>query len=314
VNKAFVLGAGLGTRLKPLTDQLPKPLIPVFHKPLISYAFDHLMGVGIGSFVVNTYHLPLGYADAFPQREYRGCALTFRNEAPVILDTAGGLANMRDLLDDGDPFIVYNGDILTNIRLQPLIDEHKARGNVVTLALRSTGQNRNVVFDPASGCVQDLRGALDVRTGLACLFTGIYIVSPEFFQWLTPGRVESVVPVFLRLIQEGHRVGGVLCDDGYWWDLGERNSYLEAHGELNRLGAAFGGGHAQAIHSDARVSADSALSGLNVIGPGAVVEPGCDLEDCILWPGARVRAGTKLRRCIVRSGISASGEKEGVDF
>ncbi|HYF36671.1 MAG TPA: sugar phosphate nucleotidyltransferase, partial [Prosthecobacter sp.] len=112
MRKAFVLGAGLGERLRPLTDQLPKPLIPVFHRPLITYAFDHLIAAGVEELVVNTHHLPEAYAHEFPNRRYRGLPIHFRHEAPVRLETAGGIANVQDLLGD-EPFIVYNGDILT---------------------------------------------------------------------------------------------------------------------------------------------------------------------------------------------------------
>src|SRR5260221_425111 len=122
MNKAFVLGAGLGTRLRPLTDQLPKPLIPVFHKPLICYAFDHLLASGVREFIVNTHHLPEKYADAFPDSIYKGTPVTFRHE-PVLLETAGGIANIADLVRD-ESFLVYNGDILTDLPLAPLINEH----------------------------------------------------------------------------------------------------------------------------------------------------------------------------------------------
>ena len=298
-----------------MTEQLPKPLVPVFHRPILSYAFDHLIGVGAQCFVVNTHHLPHCYGEAFPSGSYRDCPLVFRNESPVILDTAGGLANARDLLDDGQPFIVYNGDILTDIALQPLLDEHAASGNLVTLALRSKGPSRNVVFDPTTRCVLDLRGTLGVVTDAPpCLFTGVYVVSPAFFDWLAPGKVESVVPVFLRMIQAGQRVGGVLTDDGHWWDLGDRASYLVAHAELQALGAAFPGQRAPALHPEAIIAADAVLAGLNVIGPAAIVGADCQLTDCILWPGARVAAGSRLTRCIVRSGIIAKGIAVGMDF
>ena len=83
-----MLGAGLGERLRPLTEQLPKPLIPVFHRPLITYAFDHLRGAGVNDFVVNTHHIPEAYALAFPDGRYGDARLRFRNESPVRLETA----------------------------------------------------------------------------------------------------------------------------------------------------------------------------------------------------------------------------------
>ena len=102
VKKAFVLAAGLGTRLRPLTDTLPKPLIPVGLKPLITFAFDHLIAdAGVEEFIVNTHHLAGAYAGAFPDGTYRGRPLHFRHE-PVLLETGGGIRNVADLLAPGD--------------------------------------------------------------------------------------------------------------------------------------------------------------------------------------------------------------------
>jgi mannose-1-phosphate guanylyltransferase/mannose-1-phosphate guanylyltransferase/phosphomannomutase len=307
VNKAFVLGAGLGERLRPLTEQLPKPLIPVFHKPLITYAFDHLRAVGISEFVVNTHHLAAAYDQLFPTGDYLGIPLRLRNE-PVRLETAGGIANVRDLLDDGQSFIVYNGDILTDLPLRGLIDAHEASGNMITLALRSRGPALHIAFDEATGLVTDIRNKLGTGNDGTHLFTGIYIVHPSFFKHLTPGKVESVIPIFLDRIQAGDRIGGVVIDEGQWWDLGSREAYLDAHRHFNGLAPM------PAISSNAEVSNEAVLRGLNVIGPRASVASGAQIEDCILWPGAKVESNARLRRCIVRSGMCAGGIHENRDF
>jgi NDP-sugar pyrophosphorylase family protein len=308
VQKAFVLGAGLGERLRPLTDQLPKPLIPVFHQPLITYAFDHLLAAGVREFVVNTHHLPEAYTRAFPDHSYHGAPISFRHESPVRLETAGGIANVRDLLGD-EPFIIYNGDILTNLPLEPLIRTHEAEGNLVTLALRSNGPALHIGYDDTTGRVTDIRNKLGSGNEGTHLFTGIYICSPEFLDWLTPGKVESVIPIFLRMIEQGAGLGGVVLDEGHWWDLGSRAAYLEAHQAMHQQGET-----APAISAKARVEFGAVLRGLNVIGDAAVVESGAELEDCILWPGARIKADARLKRCIVRAGITASGSHESADL
>jgi mannose-1-phosphate guanylyltransferase len=308
VQKAFVLGAGLGERLRPLTDQLPKPLIPVFHRPLITYAFDHLMAAGIREFVVNTHHLPAEYARAFPEGSYRGAPISFRDESPVRLETAGGIANVRDLLGN-EPFIVYNGDILTNLPLDPLIRAHEEEGNLVTLALRSSGPALHIGYDDVSGRITDIRNKLGTGNEGTHLFTGIYICSPEFLEWLTPGKVESVIPIFLKMIQQGAGLGGVVLDEGHWWDLGSRSAYLEAHQALHSQGETTA-----AISESAQIHPGAILTGLNIIGENAVVEKGAEVEDCVLWPGASVAAGAQLRRCIVRTGIRAFGSHESADL
>lgn len=289
-----------------MTDQLPKPLVPVFHRPLITYAFDHLLAAKVSSLVVNTHHLPEAYEQAFPQPVYQGVPIHFRNESPVRLETAGGISNVRDLLRD-EPFLVYNGDILTTLPLQPLITEHRENGNLVTLALRSHGPALHIAFDQRRGKVTDIRNMLGTGDQGKYLFTGIYACDPAIHDWITPGKAESVIPIFLNMIRQGARIGAVIIDEGYWWDLGSRTAYLSAHAELN-------GALGSAIDPAAQIQPGAVLRRMNVVGAGAVIESGAQLEDSIVWPGGRVTAGAILKRCIVRGGITAGGSREDADF
>lgn len=309
MDKAFILGAGLGTRLRPLTDQLPKPLIPVFHKPLITYAFDHLLAVGVRELIVNTHHLPQCYDHAFPEKNYHGATITFRHE-PVLLETAGGIANIADLVRD-ESFLVYNGDILTDLPLAPLLQAHATGENIITLALRSCGPSQHIAFDSARGCVTDIRNKLGTGNSGTHLFTGIYAVRPDFLQHLEHGKIESVISIFLKLIENGVRIGGVVIDEGLWWDLGDKASYQDAHHELQKLGEAFPAyGKTESRHAisrDAKIDSSASLRGLNVISTAAEVGADAVLKDCILWSDAHVAQGAKLERCIVRSGCYAEG-------
>src|SRR2546430_2930809 len=137
ITQAFVLGAGLGTRLGSLTEDLPKPLVPIFQKPLITFAFDHLIDIGVQGFIVNIHKLPEAFGRSFPGATYANYPIKFVNE-PVLLETGGGIKNVQADLGS-EPFITYSGDILTDVDLRPLIDEHFRRGHDVTLALRKTG-------------------------------------------------------------------------------------------------------------------------------------------------------------------------------
>ena len=144
ITQAFVLGAGLGPRLRPLTDDLPKPLVPIFQKPLITFALDHLIAAGVKSFVINTHHLP---------GTFRPTCLptTIIASFPLGCARAGPARNRRRdqkraTLLGNEPFIVYSGDVLTDLPLAPLIEEHFRSGNDVTLALRETGLAADVAF------------------------------------------------------------------------------------------------------------------------------------------------------------------------
>ncbi|PKN86099.1 MAG: hypothetical protein CVU51_07730 [Deltaproteobacteria bacterium HGW-Deltaproteobacteria-1] len=204
INTAFILGAGLGTRLRPLTENMPKPLLPIGGRPIITYAMEHLRIEGIRRFIVNTHHCAEKYTEAFPEGSWQGIPITFRHE-PVLLDTAGGIKNIEDLIAQDERILVYNGDIITNLPLAPLIDRHFELQTQVTLALRSSGPLLNVNID-SGGFICDMRHTLN---------------HPGILGRLSPGHVESIVGPLLSMIQENPQsVGGVLLNEGYWYDVG----------------------------------------------------------------------------------------------
>ncbi len=245
IKTAFILGAGRGMRLRPLTEKRPKPLLPVGSRPLITFAMDHCLAVGIERFIVNTHHCPAAYDEAFPERSWRGKPILFRHE-PVLLDTAGGLKNIEDLLTEDKTVLIYNGDILSDLPLGRLFEAHAAGGREVTLALRSEGPLRNVTLD-ADGAVCDLRGLLGNPGLRLCLFTGIYAVERDFFRRLVRDKVESVVPVFVEMIREvPGSVGSVVIDEGGWQDIGDPEAYDRVKTSGPRLCYSRGEGERQA--------------------------------------------------------------------
>lgn len=306
---AFVLGAGLGTRLRPLTNRQPKPLIPVANRPLITHAFDHLIAAGVERFVVNTHWCAERYGEFFPAGKWRGRPITFVQESPEVLETAGGIWNARAHLCDG-PFVVHNGDILSDLPLAPALEAHRAAANEVTLILRSRGGNRNVVLDAGSGRILDLRRELRPDIEPRHLFTGIYVVEPQFIARIPAAQKLSVVPIFHEMIRAGAKLGGIVLDEGDWWDLGSRAEYLAVHAALASRAAE----KSPWISPRAGVSPDAEILGATAIGAGAEVGSKASLRDCILWENAIVTAGARLTRCIVAEGATASGEHTDVDF
>ena len=231
INTAFILGAGLGTRLRPLTENTPKPLLEIGGRPIITFVMAHLRAVGVKRFIVNTHHCAEKYAGAFSENNWQGIPIVFRHE-PVLLDTAGGIKNIEDLITEDERIIVYNGDIITNMLIELLIREHFELNTAVTLALRSTGSLLNVNVDK-DGFVCDMRRILKNEGVKSCLFTGIYIVEKSFLKRLTAGKIESIVLPLVEMIKENPRsVGGVVIDDGNWYDVGS----LEEYEKLNQAG------------------------------------------------------------------------------
>ncbi|HPE06768.1 MAG TPA: nucleotidyltransferase family protein [Smithellaceae bacterium] len=224
IRTAFILGAGLGTRLRPLTEYMPKPLLPIGGRPMITYAMEHLQAVGIQKFIINTHHCPEKYAEVFPDGNWQGIPITFRHE-PLLLDTAGGIKNIEDLITQDKRILVYNGDIITNLPIAPLIDRHFELKTEVTLALRSHGPLLNVNID-SRGFICDMRDRLHNPGVQRCLFAGIYVVETNFLRQLTAGKIESIVLPLIESIQQNPRsVGGMVIDEGFWYDLGTIEEY-----------------------------------------------------------------------------------------
>jgi mannose-1-phosphate guanylyltransferase/mannose-1-phosphate guanylyltransferase/phosphomannomutase len=315
VTKAFVLGAGLGTRLHPLTEQLPKPLIPVFGRPLVEYAFEHLAQAGVTEFVVNTHHLHEEYERLFPDAKHGDAPITFRHE-PVLLETGGGIDNVCDLLG-GAPFLVYNGDILTDLPLASLIQTHANSRHLVTLALRSEGPAQHIHLD-ADGAVTDIRDMLGTGGEGTHQFTGIYACDPAFLSMLQHGEKHSVIPVFLELIKAG-RLGGAIVDEGDWWDLGTREAYLDAHKAIvkspfpRHLGDLAKSWQSK-TSPGAEIGEGAEIDSASSVGSGATVGAGAVLENSIVWPGGTVAPGAHLHRCIVRRDQTAEDELKNTDI
>lgn len=221
------MGAGLGTRLRPLTAKRPKPLLPVGGRPIITYAMDHLLKAGVDRFIVNTHHCSEVYGEAFPHGTWRGAPITFRYE-PVLLDTAGGLKNIEDLLDEDEIILCYNGDVIADFPLEGLISHHLRERPEATLVLRTSGPLLNVNIDE-SGEVCDMRHTLGDPGIRSCLFTGIYAVETSILPHIEAGAVQSIVPVLLgRIRKRRGSVRGIIVDEGEWHDIGT----VEAYGHL----------------------------------------------------------------------------------
>ena len=231
---AFILGAGLGTRLRPLTDRLPKPLLPLGGRPLVLAAMERLAAGGVRRFLINTHHLPGAWRDAFPEGRLGEATVELVHE-PGLLETGGGLANISGLLAESEgELLVWNGDILCDTDLRPLAAAHRRTGAEATLLLRPEGPNANVRADP-EGRVTDLRDRLGSRDR-AFQFTGIAIVSRAFAQG-TPREKASLVEHLLRRVAAAPGAIRAHVDgNGAWDDIGTPEAYAKAH--LEAAGAA----------------------------------------------------------------------------
>ena len=295
MTKAFILGAGLGNRLRPLTGRLPKPLVPLVHRPLASWAMAACERAGIRHFAINTHHLPEAW-EGFGA----GADVTLFHE-PVLLETGGGLKNIAAWIGE-DPLLIHNGDIFSTMSLDQLIAAHESSGLPVTLALRSEGIAKHIALDGTGTLVTDIRKNLGIADGTH-VFSGIYCVNPCFLDRIPAGEKISVIPAFLELAKAGE-LGAIVLDEGVWLDLGDRDSYLQAHRELAL---------APAIHEAASVEPGAQVE-RSIIAPGAMIEAGAVVRDSVVWSGGRVKADAMLDRCIVFSETAVAGTHQDEDL
>ena len=312
ITQAFVLGAGLGKRLRPLTDDLPKPLVPIFQKPLITFALDHLIDIGVSRFVINTHKLPKSFQSFFGKNGYRGRSTTLVHE-PDLLETGGGIKNAERYLGV-EPFITYSGDILADIALQPLIDEHFLRGNDVTLALRETGLATAVALRDHR--VVDISNRYGVPGNYD--FANIAVWNREIFRQIPPHRKISFVPIIGDWIGQGGKIGGVVMNDGTWFNITSRAGYFEVHRTISRQRwqphYVNDSDWRMPVHKTAIVDPSAQLRGCTVVGRDCRVGAEAILEDTILWPGAEIASKSHLEGCIVRSEKKASGSHRNTDI
>lgn len=280
ITKAFILGAGLGTRLRPLTTILPKPLVPVWNEPLIYHALRHCQEAGIQNFAINTHHLANRWQEFFPQNTFEGASVELFHE-PNLLETGGGIKNIAPFIED-DSVLVYNGDIITDLDIKGLIKAHSESDNIATLAVKSEGSNCNIAVE--NNQVIDIRHDLGINPGTH-QFTGIYCISAAILKFIPENIKISIIPAFLEAVKLD-KVGIFDADGTNWEDIGTLEAY-------------------KAVHKDSKLS-DTQQS---FISPKAVVEEGAKLQNCIVWNDAMIKSTAQLTDCIVTEGAVADSEQ-----
>lgn len=217
--KAMVFAAGLGTRLRPLTDALPKALVDVGGEPILGLVLRRLAAAGVTEAVVNTHHFHDKIA-AFLGTGLHGVRVTLSREEEFPLETGGGLKKAEPFLSGGEPFFAYNADVYSEMDLGALYRAHLASGALATLAVRDRASRRRLLFDGEMALKG--REGENPAPGLRPLaFSGIQVLSPGIFSAMTEAGVFSLTAVYLRLAAAGGRVAGFEDRSPFWLDIGD---------------------------------------------------------------------------------------------
>lgn len=322
----MVLAAGLGTRLRPLTYEIPKPMVPVLDRPVMAHIVDLLDRHGFAEVIANLHYFP----DTI--RSYFGDRLEYRYEEE-LLGTAGGVRNCADFLTADGAFLVISGDALTDIDLRAMEARHRAAGGIATLAVKRVPDTREygVVIHDADGRIQGFQEKPDPAEALSDLGNcGIYMFEPEIFEhfpaepfadWahdVFPALLERDIPFHIHEIdQYWNDVGSLAELKAGTFDALSGKLHLEIEGEeiaaglRAAAGASFDGVASIEppvwIGADVEIGADVRLQGPLVIGDGSRIGDGAALKDSIVLPGTEVAAGSIVIGAITgHTGIVAS--------
>jgi NDP-sugar pyrophosphorylase family protein len=232
--KAMILAAGLGTRLRPLTDNRPKALVEVAGRTLLEITLERLRSFGIHDVIINVHHFADMILEYLKTNDDFGMRIEISRE-DVLLDTGGGLKKAAWFFrEDSDAFILHNVDVISTIDLRRMVQFHNDNQALATLAVQDRKTSRPLIFDEqlqlCGWKTQLVRSSPQV---LALAFSGIHVISPTLLPMIAEEGVFSIIPSYLRLSGQGEKILAFRADEYYWRDLGRPENVIQAAQDLN---------------------------------------------------------------------------------
>lgn len=231
----MIFAAGLGARLKPLTDVKPKALVEVKNIPLLEIAINKLITFGFDEIIINVHHFADMIIDFLKSKNNFGIRIEISDERDLLLNTGGGLKKASWFFDNGKPFLVYNVDILSDIDLQKMYQFHQESNSIATLAVRNRSTQRYLLIGDEnllcgwqnikSGEIKNARQTISSLHQLA--YSGIQIINPNVFSLMPDDKVFSIIDFYLSIAAK-ERITAFNHDETYWLDLGKIESLEKA--------------------------------------------------------------------------------------
>jgi NDP-sugar pyrophosphorylase family protein len=243
--KAMILAAGLGTRLRPLTNDRPKALVTVAGRTLLELTLSRLRSFGVNEVILNVHHFADMIVDYLEANQNFGMRIEISRE-DVLLDTGGGLKKAAGFFLEGsgskdEPFILDNVDVLSNIDLAQMLRFHHEHNALATLAVQQRDTSRALLFNEQGqlcgrrigpGPDAKIEWALPAQQVNSLAFCGIHVLSPRIFANLPEQGVFSIIPAYLRLASQGESILAFRADEYYWRDLGRPENIVEAERDI----------------------------------------------------------------------------------
>jgi NDP-sugar pyrophosphorylase family protein len=242
--RAMILAAGLGTRLRPLTDNRPKALVEIGGRTMLEITLLRLQSCGVRHVIVNVHYFADMILEFLEKNRNFGMHIEVSREQ-ALLDTGGGLKKAAQFFlgesgHPGEPFILHNVDVISTIDLRRMVQSHADHQALATLAVQARETSRYLLFDPQlhlcgrrSAGVQKEELVRSAASTQALAFSGIHVISPRIFSMMGEDGVFSIIDCYLRLAGCGENILGFRTDEYYWRDLGTPGSVAEAARDLS---------------------------------------------------------------------------------
>jgi len=303
----MILAAGYGTRLRPLTYTLPKPMVPVCNRPLITYAVEAFINAGIRDIVINLHHLPEAIENYLRTHYIREAKFVFSQE-PEILGTGGGIRKVRDLLESGEFFLV-NADTIQFPRWERLLEARRQHDSLAALTLRHPPEaDRFTPVHYRDGLVTGFGNAAAEPSGERLMFSGAHAISERIFPWIPDKDFSGIVDeAYQPALESGRETIAGVIDDGVWFDIGTPQRYMAASRELLRMtiGGALEPAPGSKIEADSLVH-ETAHGRVIRSCAGARTNVEGEVRDSVIWDDCRIASGVTLDACIVAHGVDLS--------
>ncbi len=298
----FILAAGLGERLQSITQYIPKPLVPVLGKPVIQYVLDKIGRLSFHQVGINIHYKKDSILQWLEQCSLKDRIKLFHEE--TILGTGGALNNAESLLRDRT-FLVHNSDILSDIKLEELVDKHFRSGLIATLAIHDYPKFNSLVID-GKGFLKGLSSEQQEGTK-KWAFTGIAVYNQNFLNYL-PSGMSGVVDAWMRAVKDGQKIGTHDVSGCAWSDVGTPAAYAQAvFDELKREGEII------YIHPSTKGCDKIEMKGYVVIERDCDINKNMQMRNCILLPGADISTNQEIiENCIVGPDFKIDIEREDV--
>jgi len=304
--KAIIIAGGLGTRLRPLTYNIPKPIVPLVNKPFVFHQIELLKKFGINEVILNLHYLSDNIRNLFDDGKRLGVKIYYSIEK-TLLGTAGAVKNAEEFFDN-DPMLVFNGDILTDINLTKLINYHIEKKAKATLTLTTVEDPTiyGLVITDKEGKVLEFREKPSWEHVTAnTINAGIYVVDSSIFKLVPKNKEFSFErQLYPMLLEKGERIYGY-NSDAYWMDIGDPGKYLQAHHDIlsglvmanipgNRISANLW------IENDVNISGSAKIVGPSLIGSHSQIAEDVILEEfVVLGDSVIVGKGSRLKNCVI---------------